>query len=91
MDVPFERSYWVEPGKLLAGCYPGAKQFDESRQKLQGLLDVGIRHLINLTEAHETDKQADGFGPYEQTIRLLARDRSLTVICQRVPIRDCIS
>ena len=22
--VPFERSYWVEPGRLLAGCYPGA-------------------------------------------------------------------
>jgi hypothetical protein len=21
--VPFDRSYWVVPGRFLAGCYPG--------------------------------------------------------------------
>jgi hypothetical protein len=28
--VPFPRSYWVIPGKLLAGCYPGAKDPKEA-------------------------------------------------------------
>jgi hypothetical protein len=25
LKVPFNRSYWVVPGKLLAGCYPGSE------------------------------------------------------------------
>ena len=25
-DVPFDRSYWVIPGKLLAGYYPGDRE-----------------------------------------------------------------
>lgn len=24
-SVPFNRSYWVVPGKFLAGCYPGSE------------------------------------------------------------------
>jgi hypothetical protein len=43
VNVPFERSYWVEPGKILAGAYPGDRRLDVARVKLQGLLDVGIR------------------------------------------------
>jgi hypothetical protein len=23
MHLPFERSYWIEPGRLLAGFFPG--------------------------------------------------------------------
>jgi protein tyrosine/serine phosphatase len=88
MDVPFERSYWVEPGKLLAGCYPGAKQLNESRKKLTGLLDAGIRHIVNLMEEQETDRQGDGFEPYEEAIQRLAEDRNLIITCQRMPIRD---
>ncbi len=57
--APFPRAYWVEPGKLLAGEYPGAKDPGEARRKSRGLLDRGIRHVINLMEPDERDFQGD--------------------------------
>ena len=35
--VPFPHSYWVIPGLFLAGEYPGAKNQEEARQKLENL------------------------------------------------------
>ncbi len=29
-SVPFNRSYWVVPGKFLAGCYPGSVNKDKA-------------------------------------------------------------
>lgn len=49
--TPFPRSYWVVPGKLLAGYYPGAKDPNEAKEKITALLNAGIRHFINLMEA----------------------------------------
>ena len=34
MPLPFERSYWVIPGKLLAGEYPAAADPNEAYRKL---------------------------------------------------------
>jgi hypothetical protein len=36
--VPFNRSYWVVPGKLLAGCYPGSEDSIEEERKFKGLM-----------------------------------------------------
>ena len=33
-SVPFNRSYWVVPGKLLAGCYPGSEYMDDPNTKI---------------------------------------------------------
>ena len=52
---PFDRSYWVVPGKLLAGCYPGDKNREIAKKKLQGLIDCGIRLVVNLMEESELD------------------------------------
>jgi hypothetical protein len=73
---------------LLAGCYPGAWTLDETGRILKGLLDVGIRTFINLTEEHETGWEGEGFEPYEDNIQILAEDRGLTVDCLRFPIPD---
>ena len=54
-NIPFDRSYWVVPGRLLAGYYPGDRQEEVMTLKLQGLLDCGIRCIINLMEPDETD------------------------------------
>jgi hypothetical protein len=35
--VPFNRSYWVVAGKLLAGGYPGSEDPMEEERKLKGL------------------------------------------------------
>ncbi|GAP68303.1 dual specificity phosphatase, catalytic domain [Bacteroidales bacterium 6E] len=53
--IPFERSYWVITGKLLAGEYPAAADREEAYRKLDGLVRAGIKTVVNLTEAHETN------------------------------------
>jgi protein tyrosine/serine phosphatase len=88
MNVPFERSYWVEPGKLLAGAYPGDRRLDVARIKLQGLLDAGVRTIINLMEEDETNWWGDSFEPYEESIQVLAEAKELDMYCIRVPIQN---
>ena len=38
---PDPNTYWVVPGKLLAGEYPGAIDLEEAREKLRQFLDAG--------------------------------------------------
>jgi protein tyrosine/serine phosphatase len=47
-------SYWVLPGQLLAGEYPGSRDEDEARRKLRWLLDQGINYCLDLTQANES-------------------------------------
>lgn len=54
--IPFERSYWVIPGQLMAGEYPAAPDDTESHNKLDGLIRAGIKTVINLTEEHERNQ-----------------------------------
>jgi hypothetical protein len=37
--VPFPRSYWVVPGKFLAGYYPGSRDSVTAQAKLKNLLE----------------------------------------------------
>jgi len=87
-QTPFPRSYWVLPGAFLAGEYPGAKHPAEARKKLNALLDCGIRHIINLMESDERDRQGDRFTPYKNDIKHLAAFRDLGVSIIRFPIPD---
>jgi hypothetical protein len=50
---PDPNTYWVVPGKLLAGEYPGAFDSEEARRRLRRFLRAGVRHFIDLTEAGE--------------------------------------
>lgn len=50
---PIPNSYWVEPGRLLAGEYPGSRDEAIGRAKLRRLLAAGVNTFIDLTEAHE--------------------------------------
>ena len=86
--VPFPRSYWVRPGLLLAGCYPGAPGPREASRKLRGLLDAGIRAVVSLMEPEETDHQGRPFTPYEDHLYRLASEREIAVTCLRLPIPD---
>ena len=47
--VPYNNSYWVSPGLLLAGQYPRTPDPESSREKLRSLLDTGVRTFVNLT------------------------------------------
>ena len=86
--VPFGHAYWVIPGKFLAGFYPGAESKENSHQKLKGLLEHGIRHVINLMEPHEIDWYGDLFVSYEEQMRTIAKSMGLTVGFEIMPIKD---
>ena len=88
ITVPFGRSYWVVPGKLLAGCYPGSENSEERDNKLKGLLDHGIRHVINLMEPHEANWDGESFIPYEERMAFIADPMGINVTFKRMPIKD---
>ena len=87
-EKPFERSYWVVPGKLLAGCYPGSRDPVEASEKLGGLLECGIRCVVNLMEDHEKDYRGEVFVNYEKTLTKMAQDKGIRIELVRLPIAD---
>lgn len=78
---PIPDSYWLVPGMLLAGEYPGTYLEAETREKLEKFLDAGIRTFINLTEERELSS-------YEPILRLLAAERGIEARHIRQSIRD---
>lgn len=71
---PLPNSYWVIPGRLLAGEHPGAGSPELTRQRVQQLLAAGIDCFIDLTMPGELE-------PYDPEL-------PLEVEYLRKPIRD---
>jgi predicted protein tyrosine phosphatase len=82
-DHPIPDSYWVATGRFLAGEYPGAPSQDDAIAKLNQLLDAGVTHFIDLTEAGEY-----GLLPYADLAQQIGRLRGCKITHQRMPIRD---
>ena len=85
---PFAQSFWVREGLLCAGCYPGDLDSQQRDIKLQGLVDCGIRRILNLVEADETSRGGVPFEPYELRLQELAAAAGISIECLRFPIRD---
>jgi len=51
--TPLRNSYWVIPGKVLAGEHPGGASREATREKLQRLINAGVECFIDLTEPNE--------------------------------------
>lgn len=81
---PTTSSYWIVPGLLLAGAYPGHPEPDEHRAKVQALVNAGIRTFVNLMEEDEKDGRGKPFVPY----RGLACELCSQVESARYPIKD---
>ena len=88
LKVPFNRSYWVVPGKLLAGGYPGSEDPIVEERNLKGLIQTGIRHVISLTEPQEYDRPDDPFAPYVDNMESIAKDLKVSVTFDQLPIKD---
>lgn len=86
--LPFRNAYWVVPGQLMAGAYPGSFDPDEARRKLTGLIDAGIRHVVDLMETEETESGMRSLRPYAETLREIAEERGVAVSVGRHPVRD---
>ena len=80
---PIPDSYWVEPGRLLAGEYPRDRDDTSSLIKLRRLLEAGVTLFLDLTEEGE-----HGLKPYLALLRQEAANLDRDVIHQRVPIPD---
>ncbi|WP_161965931.1 ADP-ribosylglycohydrolase family protein [Steroidobacter cummioxidans] len=52
-SVPIPNSYWVRPGQLLAGEYPGSMSRAEATERVQKLLHGGVNSFLDLTEEGE--------------------------------------
>jgi hypothetical protein len=49
ISTPIPNSYWVQPGRLLAGEYPGSMSRADAMERVQRLLAAGITSFVDLT------------------------------------------
>src|SRR5204862_1839421 len=86
---PIPDSYRVQPGRLLAGEYPGAKDTAEARAKLRRLLGVGVSFFLDPTEKGERPPQiGERLRPYEDLLQAEAAALGRPVEYHRLPISD---
>jgi len=88
LKVPFNRSYWVVPEKLLAGGYPGSKGPIEEERNLKGLIQSEIRHVISLMEPQDYDRPDDPFPPYVDHMESIAQKLKISVTFDQISIKD---
>lgn len=88
---PIPGSYWVVPGRLLAGEYPGAAEEESARAKLDRIREAGVDLFLDLTEEGEY-----GLMPYEPFlaglayVRLAVRDLACPTVDEMIHILDTI-
>jgi hypothetical protein len=67
---PREFSYWVVPGRFLAGEYPRSLDDEISETVIKELVDFGISHFIDLTTAE------DELEPYMHIVNRMSKKNS---------------
>lgn len=55
---PMPNTYWIEPGRLLAGEYPGGSARVDTEGRLRDLVAAGMNTFIDLTEPGELPQYA---------------------------------
>ena len=78
---PIPESYWVEPGRLLAGEYPGHFDGESTHRRIDALIEAGFDTFIDLT-------RLDELLPYTQALFDEARAYGIEVKHYRFPIGD---
>jgi len=86
--TPFERSYWVIPGKLLAGFYPSSDIPVIATERLKNLISSEVGYIINLTETDEINRFDKPLVDYAPELIQIGREMGKEIICKRIPIRD---
>ncbi len=73
--------YWVDPGRILAGEYPGDRDPRRAVDKLQLLVDSGIRTFVDLTDDPH-------LVPYDDALEGIGRQRRIDLQRISCPIPD---
>jgi len=81
LHSPIQESYWVEPGRFLAGEYPGKFEEGLTRKRLDALIEAGFDTFIDLTNVNE-------MVPYENILLEQARAHNVEAVHYRFPIGD---
>ena len=63
---PPEKTYWIVPGKLMAGAYPAHPKDKEHRETIRSLHQCGVTDFINLILEEETGMGGLSFRRYIQ-------------------------
>ena len=85
---PFDKSYWVLPEQLLAGYYPGSMTKERTVEKLNALLDSGIRCIINLMEPDEYSTDNAPVIEYTEALLEIARERDIELKLYNFHVED---
>lgn len=88
--LPYERSYVVVPGKLIAGHLPSAQNGDQEEHvfRINRLIDVGINLIINLMEENEIGHNGLPLWNYSELLLKLATQRNHSIKAIRKSIPD---
>ncbi len=81
--LPNPNTYWVLPGRLMAGEYPRDEEDGPSRAKLSKYLDSGVTLFIDLTEPGES-----GLKPYDELLNEASSSVGSEIEYVRLSIRD---
>lgn len=82
------RAYAIIPGALYAGEIPSSINDDELERKIQTLYELGVTHIVNLTEVNETNFKAIPLRQYAQYAEAYYEQKGREITCLRYPIRD---
>ena len=88
IPVPFERSYWVVPGRFLAGAYPGDVDPEKAKEKLRALSSAGIRCIVDLTCKKDRNLKGQSLVPYIEIARKLGSAEGARLSYRRKSITD---
>ena len=69
LPTPINESYWVVPGKLLAGEYPRARFDRDAAAKLARFAEAGVTSFVDLTHDYELSAYDKWLDPETQTHR----------------------
>lgn len=81
-QLPYADSYWVAPGQLMAGEYPGGYDELVTRKRIISLLRCGVTAFVDLT------KPGDSSQPYEGILAEEAGLYGVMVDYDNYPIVD---
>jgi ADP-ribosylglycohydrolase len=75
--APLPNSYWVLPGRLLAGEHPGAAGAELAQARVARLLEAGVRCFIDLTHPAEMPPYAASLPAEVDYLRKPIRDHGV--------------
>jgi hypothetical protein len=78
---PLSESYWVLPGQLLAGEYPGQSNREITRKRIDALIQAGLDMFVDLTKPNEVL-------PYAELLLEEAQLYQVKATHHRFPIGD---